>query len=253
MFQTMLRLNWVDVMSKKDLFLAKYGTSTHIDDILKTNHNDSEGGVHIVAHRTDLKPRHIDKLVFSPDPDVRSAIASHPNITSAHIDMLLKAGDPYQVVKTKLAQREDLTHNHIDALISSPNNSKVRQYLAINPKLSEKHVTSLIDDGKKSFNNEALYKVAKHQKLNDEQFNQLLGRNVITKRCLAFNVNTTNSSHIQSLIDCNDDTVDEHLKFNKNLNSNHVSQLLSRYADNTHIELILKSHPNYAKQPPNQK
>lgn len=63
------------ITDKNKKFLAKFGSSDHIDKLM--NDKDSDVRYHIAKH-SNLKDHHIDKLMNDKDRYVRTNIARHP-------------------------------------------------------------------------------------------------------------------------------------------------------------------------------
>lgn len=123
-------------MNKKNRFLAKYGSSEHIDKFIDDNpwevaENPNlkekhithliDSGNNTVSTRKDLKSYHIDKLLARENSSsgsiARNIARNSPKLESKQIDHLLKINGNDEMKNEFISRHPDLQPHHIDHLI----------------------------------------------------------------------------------------------------------------------------------------
>jgi len=119
-------------------------------------------GKEIQSHLAALKnkrvtPELLQHQVYSHSPDIRSAVAAHPNATPAQIHAGLK--DPDNFVALEAVSRKDLTPEHLTAAMKHPS-ALVRKLALSDPRANHSHFKMGLADP-----DESVRKVAEQQKV----------------------------------------------------------------------------------------
>ena len=139
-------------MSKKDLFLARFGTDKNISKTLDTV---GDQDVKIAALSNPLvKPHHLDKALEDRNWYVRDAAAASSAATSEHIHKALNDKESY--VRESAAKNANATSEHIDKALNDED-SNVRQVAISNPNTTPSQLMSILKNGSERDTNIAAY------------------------------------------------------------------------------------------------
>lgn len=223
----------------------------HVDQILSRNKIGLTR--EMVIGKKDLKKDHITSILKNHSTNVNiqnNVMRTQKNLDADHIHMLLNSKEPH--LREMIAQRSDLTKEHVDRLLSDPEHSVKTSVLNnYNVPITDNHIDKIVNSDDvvmKSYlvNRSRFKKDEKSNPINlkPHHIDKLVNDNNSSTRSLMTSYPNLRREHIDKLVNDDDFQVKQRIASRRDLSPEHIEKL-----SNDSNELVLHALIKNPKTP----